>query len=63
MVTYEFRVYNSDDTTIELEFVEEEDAMNCARFHDFCKRFAYACGYMPSTIQKFFGPTQYDEMF
>ena len=62
-MTLEFRQYNSDDTTVELSFIENEDEMNCAKFHDLCKRFAYACGYMPSTIEKFFGSSQYEEMF
>ena len=61
MTTYDFHEYNADGTVVELEFVENEDKMNCARFHEFCKRFAYACGYMSSTIEKYFGPTRHEE--
>jgi len=62
MSNYEFRVYYDDDTSIELSFTENEEEMNCYRLHDLCKRFARACGYMPSTIEKVFGPTNYEEM-
>ena len=58
----EFREYHSDDTNVELTFAVDENEMNCAKFHDFCKRFAIAAGYMPSTVEKFFGKTRYDEM-
>ena len=61
--TYEFREWNEDGTNIDLEFTVDEDNINCYNFHDYCKRFAAAIGYMPSTIEKVFGPTQYNEMF
>lgn len=62
-VNYEFREWHDDDCVIELNFTENEDEMNCARFHDFCKKFAIAIGYMPNTVEKFFGETRYEEMF
>jgi len=61
--TYEFREWNEDDINIDLEFTVDDNTMNCYRFHDFCKRFAIAVGYMPSTVEKVFGETQYEEMF
>ena len=60
--TYEFREWSEDGTNIDLEFTEDDDIMNCYRFHDLCKRFAIAIGYMPSTVERVFGETQYDEM-
>ena len=62
-INIDFVQLNPDDSRIELNFTENDDEMNCAKFHDFCKRFAYACGYMPSTIEKFFGSTRYEEMY
>lgn len=61
-VTIEFHEYHSDGTVVNLIFDEDDNEMNCARFHDLCKRFAYAAGYMPETIEKFFGETKYEEM-
>lgn len=58
----EFREYRSDDTNVELTFTVNEDEMNCAKFHNFCKQFAITAGYMPSTVEKFFGETKYDEI-
>ena len=62
-VRYSFSEWDADNTNISLDFTWDEDTMNCARFHDFCKRFAYAVGYMPSTVERCFGETQYEEMF
>ena len=53
-VTIEFRQYNPDDTTVELELVEFEDNMDIYTFFDFCKRFAYAAGYLSSSIETVF---------
>ena len=61
--TYEFRKWNEDGTNVDLEFTVDEDIMNCYCFHDFCKRFALAVGQLPSTVEKVFGETQYNEMF
>ena len=61
--TYEFREWHEDGTNISLEFTVDDDEMNCYKFHDFCKRFAAAIGYLPSTIEKCFGETNYEEMF
>lgn len=58
--TIEFRLYNSDETTVELTFNEDAGDITCARFHDLCKRFAYAVGYMPSNIEELFGHTHYE---
>lgn len=61
MVTYEFREYNPNGFNVDLEFTESYETMNCARFHDFCKRFAIAVGYMPSTVENIFGETRYEQ--
>lgn len=61
-IRYSFSEWRPDDTNISLDFTEDDNKMNCYRFHDFCKRFALAVGYMPSTVEKVFGETQYDEM-
>ena len=55
----EFRQYNSDDTTVELSFIENEDEMDIYRFHSLCTRFARACGYAPESIKRVFGETIY----
>lgn len=59
-IVIEFREYNPDETTVELTFNEDADGITCARFHDLCKRFAYAVGYMPSNIEEIFGRTRYE---
>jgi len=61
-VRYSFSEWQSDGTNISLDFTWDEDDMNCFRFHDFCKRFAIAIGYTPSSVEKAFGVTQYEEM-
>ena len=60
ITTIEFREYHSDETTVELNFNVNDDEMDCARFHDYCKRFAIAAGYMPTTVEKYFGETHYE---
>ena len=57
---YEFRWYDTDENTVVFEIDIDEDNMNCYRLHDYCKRFAVACGYMPETVEKIFGKTDYD---
>ena len=57
-IIYEFREYRDDDTSIELEFVEDDDIMDCNRLHDFCKRFAIAIGYNLNTVERIFGETK-----
>lgn len=57
-ITYDFHEYRDDGTLVELEFVEDDDIMDCNRFHDFCKRFAIAIGYSSNTVERVFGETK-----
>lgn len=61
-IRYSFSEYRADDTNVSFDFTENEDEMNCARFHDYCKRFAIAIGYLPETVEKYFGETCYEDM-
>ena len=62
-VTYSFSEWQEEyGKHISLDFVEDDDKMNCYRFHDLCKRFAIAIGYTPNVVEKIFGETQYEEM-
>lgn len=61
--SYEFRQWCPDGTDVNLTFDEDESLMNCYRFHDFCKRAAIAFGYMPETVEKVFGETDYEKAF
>ena len=58
-VQIEFTQWNPDGTRVELTFTEDEDELDVFRFHDICKRFAAAVGYMDSSIEKAFGETKY----
>lgn len=58
-VTINFIQWNPDGTKIELEFVENDDELDVFHFHDLCKRFAAAVGYMDGSIEKAFGETKY----
>ena len=61
-VRFEFRAYEPDGEETVLEFEKDYDKVNAYNFHDFCKRFAYAYGFMTETVEKVFGPTNYEEM-
>lgn len=61
-IHFEFRAYDPDETEVTLEIEEDYDKMNAWKFHDFCKRFAYAYGFIPEIVEKIFGPTNYEEM-
>ena len=55
----EFRITYPNDENVDLTFYENDEHMTCTRLHDFCKRFAYAMGYMPENIEDIFGPTKF----
>ena len=60
-ITYDFHVYNPDDTSQEVNFTENLDVMNLSRFHAFCKTFAHACGYTTESIEEIFGRTRFED--
>lgn len=55
----EFTQWNPDGTRVELSFHENEDDMDVYHFHDFCRRFAAAVGYLESSINDAFGQVKY----
>ena len=58
-VQIEFTQWNPDGTRVELNFTEDEDEMDIFRFHDLCRRFAAAAGYMENSINEAFGEVKY----
>lgn len=55
----EFHAYNPDEKNVSVEFDTDYNELNCWKFHDLCKRFAYAFGYATESIEKIFGSTNY----
>lgn len=53
-VRIEFTQWNSDNTRVDLEFIENESEMDIFKFHDLCVRFAAAAGYTDESIKRAF---------
>jgi len=60
-ITYDFHVYNPDDTSQEVSFTENLDTMNLSKLHALCKVFAHACGYTTESIERIFGKTRFED--
>ena len=60
--TYNFEFYpESSDTPIRLSFdINADEGLHCAQLHRMYKAFAYALGYSPNSIEKYFGEDSND---
>lgn len=58
--TYNFEFYPDNDTETPVRLSFDAEDLSCAQLHQMCKAFAYALGYTPNTIEKYFGPDKDD---
>ena len=60
--TFNFEFYPaSNEIPVRLSFdVDVDEGLRCGQFHHMCKAFAYALGYQPATIKKYFGEDRED---
>lgn len=59
-VVFKFQQLYSDGSSTEVIFKEHDD-INIYVFHDLCKRAAVAFGYLPVSVERGFGETNFDE--
>lgn len=58
--TYNFEFYPANDIENSVRLSFDVDDLPCGQLHKMCKAFAYALGYLPTTIEKYFGPDKDD---
>ena len=58
--TYTFELWPEDNDVTPIRLSFDANDLHCAQLHKMCKAFAYALGYHPDSIEKYFGPDSDD---